>query len=122
MGDGTWGGPVDCASRRPDPHGPGGPCRDKRRWGQSMRAVHGDRHRLGPLSSMLQSVFVLKDLLPGQGEQRDIQVRLAFRCEARQLHEFVPVFLDDAPIQAWHTALEASNLLPGTENRTAPTP
>jgi hypothetical protein len=28
--------PVDCAMRRPDPVGPGAPCRDKLRWAQLM--------------------------------------------------------------------------------------
>lgn len=70
----------------------------------------------------LQRVCVLEDLLPGQGERGDIQVRFAFCFKTRQLYEFVPVFLANAPIQAWHAALQASNLLAGTANRIAPTP
>jgi hypothetical protein len=34
MGDGTLVVPVDLALRRPDPPGPGRPCRAKRTWGQ----------------------------------------------------------------------------------------
>ena len=36
IGDGKLVVPVDFAIRRPDPTGPGGPCRDKLRWIQSM--------------------------------------------------------------------------------------
>jgi hypothetical protein len=36
IGDGKLVVPVDFASRRPDPTGPGGPCRDKLHWVQSM--------------------------------------------------------------------------------------
>jgi len=36
IGDGTLVVPVDFAIRRPDPKGPGGPCRDKLSWGQTM--------------------------------------------------------------------------------------
>ncbi len=36
IGDGKLVVPVDFAIRRPDPQGPGGPCRDKLRWMQSM--------------------------------------------------------------------------------------
>ena len=36
MGDGTLGVPVDCAMRRPDPTGPGGPCRDTLTWVQGL--------------------------------------------------------------------------------------
>ncbi|HZC00964.1 MAG TPA: hypothetical protein VE844_06275, partial [Gammaproteobacteria bacterium] len=36
MGDGKLVVPVDFAIRRPDPTGPGGPCRDKLRWVQVM--------------------------------------------------------------------------------------
>jgi len=32
VGEGRLSVPVDCAMRRPDPVGPGAPCRDKRRW------------------------------------------------------------------------------------------
>ena len=32
VGDGRLVGPVDCAMRRPDPVGPGAPCRDKLTW------------------------------------------------------------------------------------------
>jgi Transposase DDE domain len=36
IGDGKLVVPVDFAIRRPDPEGPGGPCRDKLRWVQVM--------------------------------------------------------------------------------------
>jgi hypothetical protein len=36
IGDGTLVVSVDCAMRRPDPKGPGAPCRDKLRWAQTM--------------------------------------------------------------------------------------
>jgi len=36
IGDGTLVVPVDFAIRRPDPHGPGAPCRDKLLWLQGM--------------------------------------------------------------------------------------
>jgi hypothetical protein len=36
IGDGKLVVPVDFAIRRPDPHGPGAPCRDKLHWVQSM--------------------------------------------------------------------------------------
>ena len=36
IGDGKLVVPVDFAIRRPDPQGPGGPCRDKLHWLQSM--------------------------------------------------------------------------------------
>src|SRR2546425_1390999 len=36
IGDGKLVVPVDFAIRRPDPKGPGGPCRDKLRWVQVM--------------------------------------------------------------------------------------
>jgi hypothetical protein len=36
IGDGKLVVPVDFAIRRPDPTGPGGPCRDKLHWLQSM--------------------------------------------------------------------------------------
>jgi hypothetical protein len=36
IGDGKLVVPVDFAIRRPDPPGPGAPCRDKLHWGQSM--------------------------------------------------------------------------------------
>jgi hypothetical protein len=36
IGDGKLVVPVDFALRRPDPHRPGGPCRDKLRWVQVM--------------------------------------------------------------------------------------
>ena len=36
IGDGKLVVPVDFAIRRPDPTGPGGPCRDKLRWVQVM--------------------------------------------------------------------------------------
>jgi len=36
IGDGTLVGPVDCAVRRPDPIGAGGPCRDKLSWAREM--------------------------------------------------------------------------------------
>jgi hypothetical protein len=36
MGDGNLVGPGDCAIRRPDPTGPGAPCREKLCWMQSM--------------------------------------------------------------------------------------
>jgi hypothetical protein len=36
IGDGKLVVPVDVAIRRPDPQGPGGPCRDKLRWVQVM--------------------------------------------------------------------------------------
>jgi hypothetical protein len=36
IGEGTWVVPVDFAIRRPDPTGPGAPCRDKLRWMQVM--------------------------------------------------------------------------------------
>jgi hypothetical protein len=36
IGDGKLVVPVDVALRRPDPKGPGGPCRDKLRWVQVM--------------------------------------------------------------------------------------
>ncbi len=38
VGDGRLGVPVDCALRRPEPVGPGAPCRDKRTWARVMRA------------------------------------------------------------------------------------
>src|SRR2546425_10998029 len=36
IGDGKLVVPVDFAIRRPDPEGPGGPCRDKLRWLENM--------------------------------------------------------------------------------------
>ena len=36
LGEGKLVVPVDFAIRRPDPQGPGAPCRDKLRWVQSM--------------------------------------------------------------------------------------
>src|SRR5712691_8851385 len=36
IGDGRLVVPVDCAMRRPDPVGPGAPCRDKLRWARVM--------------------------------------------------------------------------------------
>lgn len=36
IGDGKLVVPVDFAIRRPDPKGPGAPCRDKLQWGQVM--------------------------------------------------------------------------------------
>ena len=36
IGDGRLVVPVDCAIRRPDPKGPGGPCRDKLTWARLM--------------------------------------------------------------------------------------
>jgi len=36
VGDGKLVVPVDFAIRRPDPHGPGAPCRDKLHWVQGM--------------------------------------------------------------------------------------
>jgi hypothetical protein len=36
IGDGQWVVPVDFAMRRPDPTGPGAPCRRKLGWGQGM--------------------------------------------------------------------------------------
>ena len=36
IGDGKLVVPVDFAIRRPDPHGPGAPCRDKLHWVQNM--------------------------------------------------------------------------------------
>jgi hypothetical protein len=36
IGDGKLVVPVDFAIRRPDPHGPGAPCRDKLSWVQGM--------------------------------------------------------------------------------------
>jgi hypothetical protein len=36
IGDGKLFIPVDCAMRRPDPTGPGAPCRDKLHWVQVM--------------------------------------------------------------------------------------
>jgi hypothetical protein len=36
IGDGKLVVPVDFAIRRPDPHGPGAPCRDKLHWLQGM--------------------------------------------------------------------------------------
>jgi hypothetical protein len=36
IGDGKLVVPVDFAIRRPDPHGPGAPCRDKLHWVQGM--------------------------------------------------------------------------------------
>src|SRR5439155_26640042 len=36
IGDGNAVGPVDFAIRRPDPQGPGGPCRDKLHWVQGL--------------------------------------------------------------------------------------
>ena len=36
IGEGKLVVPVDCAIRRPDPTGPGRPCRDKLRWVQGM--------------------------------------------------------------------------------------
>ena len=38
MGDGKLVVPVDFAMRRPDPDGPGRPCRDKLSWVQVMLA------------------------------------------------------------------------------------
>ena len=37
VGEGRLIVPVDCAMRRPDPVGPGAPCRDKRCWARLMR-------------------------------------------------------------------------------------
>jgi hypothetical protein len=47
IGEGKLVVPVDFATRRPDPHGRGGPCRDKLHWGQSMldRRVAAFRRR-----------------------------------------------------------------------------
>jgi hypothetical protein len=36
IGDGRLVVPVDCARRRPDPIGPGAPCRDKLRWARGL--------------------------------------------------------------------------------------
>src|SRR5919198_5431934 len=36
IGEGKLVVPVDFAIRRPDPHGPGAPCRDKLHWLQNM--------------------------------------------------------------------------------------
>jgi hypothetical protein len=36
IGDGTLVVPVDCVIRRPDPVGPGAPCRDKLRWARTL--------------------------------------------------------------------------------------
>ena len=36
MGDGQWVVPVDGAMRRPDPTGPGAPCRTKLGWVQGL--------------------------------------------------------------------------------------
>jgi hypothetical protein len=36
LGEGTLVVPVDLAIRRPDPTGPGAPCRDKLHWVQSL--------------------------------------------------------------------------------------
>jgi hypothetical protein len=36
VGEGKLVVPVDFAIRRPDPHGPGGPCRDQLHWVESM--------------------------------------------------------------------------------------
>ena len=36
IGEGKLVVPVDFAIRRPDPQGPGAPCRDKLRWVQGM--------------------------------------------------------------------------------------
>jgi hypothetical protein len=36
IGDGRWVVPVDLAIRRPEPVGPGAPCRDKRTWARLM--------------------------------------------------------------------------------------
>ena len=36
IGDGRLVVPVDFAIRRPDPTGPGAPCRDKLRWARTM--------------------------------------------------------------------------------------
>jgi hypothetical protein len=40
IGEGKLVVPVDFVIRRPDPIGPGGPCRDKLRWVQSMLDGH----------------------------------------------------------------------------------
>ena len=39
--------PVDFAIRRPDPTGPGAPCRDKLHWVQSMLDRLAAFHRCG---------------------------------------------------------------------------
>jgi hypothetical protein len=38
VGEGRFGVPVDLAMRRPDPVGPGGPCRDKLTWARERLA------------------------------------------------------------------------------------
>jgi hypothetical protein len=62
IGDGKLLVPVDFAIRRPDPHGPGGPCRDKLHWVQSMldgrlAALHRRGSALPPPMVMTDSWF-----------------------------------------------------------------
>jgi hypothetical protein len=62
IGEGRLVVPVDFAVRRPDPVGPGGPCRDKLTWLQVMldrtwAAVHRRCRRLPPPLVMADSWF-----------------------------------------------------------------
>lgn len=62
IGEGKLVVPVDVAVRRPDPAGPGGPCRDKLRWLQVMldrtwAALHRRCRRLPPPLVIADSWF-----------------------------------------------------------------
>jgi Transposase DDE domain len=62
IGEGKLVVPVDFAVRRPDPEGPGGPCRDKLTWLRVMLdrtwvAVHRRCHRLPPPLIIADSWF-----------------------------------------------------------------
>ncbi|HXH09024.1 MAG TPA: transposase [Alphaproteobacteria bacterium] len=62
IGEGKLVVPVDFAVRRPDPRGPGGPCRDKLTWLQVMldqtwAAVHRRCRRLPPPLVLADSWF-----------------------------------------------------------------
>ncbi len=88
IGDGTLVVPVDCAIRRPNPPGPGAPCRDKLCWMQSMLdgRVAAFRRRgvaLPPPMAVAESRFRDSKLMPpvatthqgpclGEGKSRSV--------------------------------------------------
>jgi hypothetical protein len=68
IGDGTLVIPVDCTVRRPDPEGPGRPCRDKLTWLQVMldrtwAALQRRRLQLPPPLVVVDSWFASSGLL-----------------------------------------------------------